>query len=161
MPAVGGVRTVAIRATGSAHCIRTAFDDAVGRSIGKPTKARHEPAPMGLGSTAKKVQKLGDLAEKLYAQLKDVRERVISLERQVEESNERVSALETDSEKQLVLLKAIAEEQGIDADQVLADAAIDEAETDAEDADAEPATDDGTSSDEESSASSESPSADA
>jgi len=87
---------------------------------------------MGLGSTAKKVQKLGDLAEKLYAQLKDVRERVISLERQVEESNERVSALETDSEKQLVLLKAIAEEQGIDADQVLADAAIDEAEDDAE-----------------------------
>jgi len=87
---------------------------------------------MGLGSTAKKVQKLGDLAEKLYAQLKDVRERVISLERQVEESNERVSALETDSEKQLVLLKAIAEEQGIDADQVLADAAIDEAESDVE-----------------------------
>lgn len=125
---------------------------------------------MGLGSTAKKVQKLGDLAEKLYAQLKDVRERVISLERQVEESNERVSALETDSEKQLVLLKAIAEEQGIDADQVLADAAIDEAETDAEDAEsgaadaaAEPSTDGDSSNDavdSSDSSESETPSAD-
>lgn len=83
---------------------------------------------MGFGDTAKKIQTLADRAEHLIAQLKDVRERVIELEEGIDETNQRVNALENDSEKQLVLLKAIAREQGIDADEVLAEAAIEEAE---------------------------------
>ncbi|QSG03060.1 DUF5798 family protein [Natranaeroarchaeum sulfidigenes] len=87
---------------------------------------------MGFGDTAKKIQTLADRAEHLIAQLKDVRERVIELEEGIEETNGRVNELENDSEKQLVLLKAIAREQGIDADEVLAEAAIQEAESENE-----------------------------
>jgi len=95
---------------------------------------------MGFGDTAKKIQTLADRAEQLIAQLKDVRERVINLEEATEETNQRVSGLEQDSEKQLVLLKELAHEQGIDADEVLAQAAIEEAESDdsAEDTDESP-----------------------
>lgn len=85
---------------------------------------------MGFGDTAKRIQTLADRAEQLIAQLKDVRERVINLEEATEETNHRVSRLEKDSEKQLVLLKELAREQGIDADEVLAQAAIEEAESD-------------------------------
>jgi chromosome segregation ATPase len=84
---------------------------------------------MGLGSTAKKVQQLADRAEQLYAQLKDIRKRVIALEQSVDDSTNRIATLESSLEKQLVLLEEIARDQGIDADQVLADAAIDEAES--------------------------------
>lgn len=91
---------------------------------------------MGLGSTAKKLQTLADRAEQLYAQLKDLRERVMGLEESVEETSRRVDHLENDSEKQLVLLKELAREQDIDVESVLAEAAIDEAEgTDASTAD--------------------------
>lgn len=92
---------------------------------------------MGLGDTAKRIQTLADRAEHLIAQLKDVRERVIDLEAGVDETNDRVTELENDSEKQLVLLKAIAREQGIDADEVLAEAAIEEAEGEGSDGDQE------------------------
>lgn len=91
---------------------------------------------MGFGDTAKRIQTLADRAEQLIAQLKDVRERVINLEEATEETNHRVSRLEKDSEKQLVLLKELAREQGIDADEVLAQAAIEEAESDDEAEDA-------------------------
>jgi len=94
---------------------------------------------MGFGDTAKKIQTLADRAEHLIAQLKDVRERVIELEEGIEETNGRVNELENDSEKQLVLLKAIAREQGIDADEVLAEAAIEEAEGEDEASEAETA----------------------
>ena len=99
---------------------------------------------MGLGSTAKKVQKLAETAEQLYAQLKDLRERVTNLEESVDATTDRVAELENDSEKQLVLLKEIAREHDIDVEQVLAEAAIDEAEAEGDEdaeADAEGRTD--------------------
>lgn len=92
---------------------------------------------MGFGDTAKKIQALADRAEQLYAQLKDVRERVIALEAGIDETNDRITELENDSEKQLVLLKAIAREQGINVEEVLAEAAIEEAESAEETADAD------------------------
>lgn len=83
---------------------------------------------MALGGTAKKIQKLADTAETLYEQSKELQQRVINLEESVDESTERLDSLEVESEKQRVLLEAIAREHGIDVEQVLAEAAIEEAE---------------------------------
>lgn len=83
---------------------------------------------MGLGGTARKLQSLAERAEQLYEQLVALRERTIKLEESVDESTARVRQLEVESEKQRVLLRALAEEQGIDVDEILAEAAIEEAE---------------------------------
>jgi len=81
---------------------------------------------MGLGSTAKKLQTVADKAEQLYAQLQDVRERMTELEASAQDTSERVQAIERELDEQRALLTAIAEEQGIDPDRVLADAAIED-----------------------------------
>lgn len=99
---------------------------------------------MGLGSTAKKIQTLADTAEKLYKQIQDLQQRIVSLEEAVDNTHDTVTTLDHQVTEQRALLKAIADEQGLDADQILADAAIDEAEAgdEAEDAtDAEGASD--------------------
>lgn len=83
---------------------------------------------MGLGGTAKKMQKLADTAETLYEQIKDLQQRVVNLEESVDESTARLDHLEVASEKQRVLLEAIAAEHDVDVERVLAEAAIDEAE---------------------------------
>ena len=74
---------------------------------------------MGLGSTAKKVQKLADLAEKLYSQVQDVRDRVASLDEDLEATAERVEHVEAEQQRQRALLEALAEERGVDVDAVL------------------------------------------
>ncbi len=81
---------------------------------------------MGLGSTAKKLQTVADKAEQLYAQLQDVRERMTELEASAQETSERVQNIERELDGQRALLMAIAEEQGIDPERVLADAAIED-----------------------------------
>jgi len=97
---------------------------------------------MGLGSTAKKVQKLADRAEQLYAQLQDVRERMSGLEESAKETEQRVQRIERELEGQRALLVALAEERGIDPDRVLAESAItevdagDESDTDGADGEA-------------------------
>ena len=92
-----------------------------------PAERRH----MGLGSTAKKIQTVADRAEQLYKQLVDVRERVMELEETAAETGDRIETIETEQEKQRAVLAAIAEEQGIDVEQVLADAAIEDLDGDA------------------------------
>ena len=92
-----------------------------------PAERRH----MGLGSTAKKIQTVADRAEQLYKQLVDVRERVMELEEVAAETGDRVETIETEQEKQRAVLNAIAEQQGIDVEQVLADAAIEDLDGDA------------------------------
>mgnify|MGYP000545338063 CR=1 FL=1 len=83
---------------------------------------------MALGGTAKKIQKLADTAETLYEQIKDLQQRMINVEESVDASTQRLDRLEVESEKQRVLLEAVAEQHGIDVEQVLAEAAIEEAE---------------------------------
>lgn len=83
---------------------------------------------MALGGTAKKIQKLADTAEKLFEQIKELQQRMINVEESVDESTQRLDALEVESEKQRVLLEAIAKEHGVDVEHVLAEAAIEEAE---------------------------------
>ncbi|QFU83212.1 DUF5798 family protein [Natronorubrum aibiense] len=90
---------------------------------------------MGLGSTAKKIQSLSDRAEAMYKQVQQLQKRIIGLEEGMDETHETVSRLDHQLTEQRALLLAIAEEQGIDGEEILAEAAIDEAEAAAEDTD--------------------------
>lgn len=85
---------------------------------------------MGLGSTAKKLQTVADRAEQLYSQLDKVREQLTDLRAKVEEIHTTVSALETKHQQNRALLEALADEQGIDTEEVLTEAAINDAEDD-------------------------------
>lgn len=75
--------------------------------------------PMGLGSTARKLSSLSDLAEKLYSQMSDLRERVGGLEEDLGATRERVDVIDAETRRQRALLEAIAEEQGVDVAAVL------------------------------------------
>lgn len=76
---------------------------------------------MGFGSTAKKVQKMADTAEKLYAKLNELREQVNEMRGTVETMSDRVETLEAENAEQRALIEALAEEEGIDVDDVVAD----------------------------------------
>lgn len=92
---------------------------------------------MGFGSTAKKVQKLADVAEKTYSRLNDLREDLNDLRGTVEETGDRVRRLERRVETQQALLEAIAEEHDLDVDAVLTESAIEDADALAAGADPE------------------------
>ncbi|MFC7076030.1 DUF5798 family protein [Haloarcula halophila] len=92
---------------------------------------------MGLGSTAKKIQKVADIAEDLYAKVTELKTQLQELRGTVEETNDRVDDLDRELAEQRALLEAIADEQGIDVETVQTEALIDDAET-------EPDTDDTT-----------------
>lgn len=79
---------------------------------------------MGLGSTAKKVQQLGDLAEKLYKMVNEVLERVGDLQERVEQSTEDIRAVRREQREQRAILEALAAEQGVDVDAVVAEADV-------------------------------------
>jgi predicted nucleic acid-binding Zn-ribbon protein len=87
---------------------------------------------MGLGSTAKKLQTVADRAEQLYAQVKDVQERLIGVEESTTETVQRVRTLERELAEQRALVEAIAEDQGIDVDAIETDAVIEDVDTEAE-----------------------------
>lgn len=73
---------------------------------------------MGLGSTAKKLQKVADVADELYTKVNELKSQLESLRTTVEETNERVDAIDADLDRQQALLEALAEEQGIDVDEL-------------------------------------------
>jgi chromosome segregation ATPase len=77
---------------------------------------------MGFGSTAKKLQKVTEMADKLYERFEQLREQVKDLTETVEETSDRVEALEGEVADQRALLEALAEHQGVDVDAALADA---------------------------------------
>ncbi len=85
---------------------------------------------MGLGSTAKKIQMLSDSAEKMYRQVQEMQGRIVGLEEEVDETHETVTKLDDRVAEQRALLVAIAENQGLDAEAILAEAAIEDAEAD-------------------------------
>jgi archaellum component FlaC len=89
---------------------------------------------MGFGSTAKKLQQTVDIAEDLYGKMNDLRERIGGLEETVASTNENVESLETDLAEQRALVEALAEEQGVDVDEVVANAGAGDAADDAADA---------------------------
>ncbi|WP_435097404.1 DUF5798 family protein [Halarchaeum sp. P4] len=87
---------------------------------------------MGLTSTANKVSKLTDLAEKLYKRVEAIREQIQEVRDTVGETNERVADLEDELDEQRAIIEALAAESGVDVDEVLADAGdndLDDADT--------------------------------
>ncbi|PSP85175.1 hypothetical protein BRC96_03655 [Halobacteriales archaeon QS_6_64_34] len=81
---------------------------------------------MGFGSTAKKLQKVVDMADDLYAKLNEQMEQLQKLRDTVEETSGRVEAIDREQAEQRALLEAIAEEQGLDTDAILAEAVIED-----------------------------------
>lgn len=77
---------------------------------------------MGLGGTAKKLQKVMDAAEQLYSRMNEVLERLKSLETDVEHTSTQVDDLEREVAEQRVLLEAIATQQGLDIETILENA---------------------------------------
>lgn len=75
---------------------------------------------MGLGGTAKKLGTMLDIAEQTYNRLNDVREQLNSLRETVEGTEARFDDVEREQRRQRALLEAVAEEQGIDTDAVVA-----------------------------------------
>lgn len=84
---------------------------------------------MGLGNTAKKLQRVADVAEKLYQRIDELRTQVNAVREHVERTSTKVEGLERELKEQRAVLDALAREQGIDVDALVAEAAIDEAES--------------------------------
>jgi uncharacterized protein YlxW (UPF0749 family) len=94
-----------------------------------------EEVNMGLGSTAKKVQALSEHAETMYKQVQELQQRIIHLEGEVDDTHDTVNRMDHQLTEQRELLVAIANEHGLDGEEILAEAAIDPAEAEG-DADA-------------------------
>lgn len=83
---------------------------------------------MGLGSTAKKLQKVTDMAEDVYSRLNDLRDQVVEMRETTRETSDRVDRLERETAEVRALVEALADDNGIDVERVTANAHIGEAE---------------------------------
>lgn len=83
---------------------------------------------MGLGGTAKKLQKVTNMAEDVYARLNDLRDQVVEMRETTQETSDRVDRLEAETAEMRAITEALAEQEGIDVESVVADAHISEAE---------------------------------
>ncbi len=83
---------------------------------------------MGLGTTAKKLQRVADMAETLYQKLDELRSQVNEVKAHVETTSQRVERIERDLDEQRAVLDALAREQDIDVDSLIAEVTIEEAE---------------------------------
>lgn len=81
---------------------------------------------MGLGSTTKKIQIIADKAEQVYAQVDELREQLAEVRTKVDNTHGTISELKVKHEQNRALLEALAEQQGVDVEQVLTEAAIDD-----------------------------------
>ena len=87
---------------------------------------------MGIGGTAKKLQKVAEMAEDVYKKLNELRVQIVEVRETVDETKQRVDRLEAENAEQRAILEALAEEQGIDIDAAIANAHIAEAEESAD-----------------------------
>jgi methyl-accepting chemotaxis protein len=83
---------------------------------------------MGLGSTAKKLQQIADMAEDVYARLNQLREQVTETRETVEETKSRVDELDHELAEQRAIVEALAEREGIDVDAITAEVHVVDAE---------------------------------
>ena len=89
---------------------------------------------MGLGGTAKKLQKVTDMAEDVYTRLNDLRDQIVGMRETTQETSDRVDRLERETAEVRALVEALAEQEGIDVERVTAEAHIAEAEREGTDA---------------------------
>lgn len=87
-------------------------------------------ARMGLGGTAKKIQRVAEKAEQTYEKLTELRKEVDDTQEMVSDTATRVQRLENEMAEQRAVLDAIAEEVGVDREDVSTDVHIAEAEQD-------------------------------
>ena len=92
---------------------------------------------MGLGGTARKLQKVTDMAEDVYTRLNDLREQIVEMRETTQETSDRVDRLERETAEVRALVEALAEAEGIDVERVTAEAHIAEAEREGADTDQE------------------------
>jgi peptidoglycan hydrolase CwlO-like protein len=83
---------------------------------------------MGIGGTAKKLQKVAEMGEELYTRINDLRAQVSEMRETVTATHDRVDTLENEVAEQRAILEALAAREGIDVDAVVAEAHITEAE---------------------------------
>lgn len=83
---------------------------------------------MGLGGATKKLQKVADMGEELYAKMNEITEQIVEMRETVRDTNARVSTLENKLDQQSAIIEALAEKEGIDVDEILTNVAIEEAE---------------------------------
>lgn len=81
---------------------------------------------MGLGSTAKKLQRLGDVAEELYKRVAKMREEIDGLRSTVEGTETDAARLRREVAEQRAILEALAEREGIDTSEIVRSAEIPE-----------------------------------
>jgi len=79
---------------------------------------------MGLGGTAKKLQKVMDAAEQLYSKMNEIIGELKDLQSEVERTSQQVDRMERDLAEQRALLEALADEWNLDVDEVVAKADI-------------------------------------
>jgi len=80
---------------------------------------------MNVGSIIERVQKVGDLLEKLIQQSNELRDRVIRLEDNANETSDQVAVLDAKVDRQTALVRALAEDADVDPERVYADNDLD------------------------------------
>jgi hypothetical protein len=78
------------------------------------TRSGSHKTGMGFGSTAKKLQKVADMAEDVYAKLTALREEVEETRETVEETAERTERLEAEVAEQRAMMDRLLEANGLD-----------------------------------------------
>jgi DNA anti-recombination protein RmuC len=81
---------------------------------------------MGLGGTAKKLQKVTNAAEELYTKMNEVIGQLQELRQEVQQTSEQVDRMEYDIAEQRAVVNALAEAEGIDIEAVLESADLPE-----------------------------------
>lgn len=76
---------------------------------------------MGLGNTAKKVQRVSQLAEKLYDAVNEVLDRLSELHDRVEGAAADIEEVRQEQREQRAILEALADEQGVDVEAAVAE----------------------------------------
>ena len=69
---------------------------------------------MGLGSTAKKLQQVVDLADDLYAKINDLKSDMAAMRQTIEDTEDGVERIEDRLDEQERLLEAIADAEGVE-----------------------------------------------
>jgi len=85
---------------------------------------------MAFGDTAKKLKKLSNTAEKLYAKMNDLVEQLQDLRARVENTSDQIETMDRELAEQRAIVEALAEEQGVDVDGIVAEVEAARAEAD-------------------------------
>jgi uncharacterized coiled-coil DUF342 family protein len=83
---------------------------------------------MGLGSTAKKLQQVTDMAEDVYGRMNQLRERVREMQQTVVETRDQVDNINRELAEQRAIVEALAEKEDIDVAAITADVHVVDAE---------------------------------